>query len=248
MRPKVIINCGPCEDYIGLCLNSLRAQTHRDWDAFVTIDPSADDTANRAWAARQGDGRIDIRFNAERRYAMSNLVHAIERSGAGPNDVIVILDGDDWLASDRALERIVAEYRRHDCWMTYGSWVTNDPSRTGPSAGRWPAYPEGTTRFRETAWLGTAVRSWKKWLWDLVEDRHLRDEDSNYILVAEDQATMLPMLEMSGTDKARHIPDVLMIYNRLTPHACGKVHLDLMYRTTAYVRSLPAYRRLRQPA
>jgi len=27
---------------------------------------------------------------------------------------------------------------------------------------------------------------------------------------------MLPMLEMSGTDRARHIPDVLMIYNRIT--------------------------------
>jgi glycosyltransferase involved in cell wall biosynthesis len=244
MHAKVIINCGPCEDYIGLCLDSLRAQTHRDFEAFVTIDACADDTVNRAWAARRGDGRIDIAVNAERRYVMSNLVHAIRRSAAAPDDVIVILDGDDWLASDRALERIVAEYRRHDCWMTYGSWVTNDPGRTGESVGRWPAYPEGTTRFRETAWLGTAVRSWKKWLWDLIDDRHFRDPDGNYILLAEDQASMLPMLEMSGTDRARHIPDVLMIYNRLTPHACGKVHLDLLRRTAAYVRSLPVYRRL----
>jgi glycosyltransferase involved in cell wall biosynthesis len=244
MLPKIIINCGPCEDYIGLCLDSLRAQTHGSWEAFVTIDPCADDTPNRAWSARRGDGRIDIKVNAERRYAMSNLVHAIGRSGAGPDDIVVILDGDDWLANDRALERIITEYQRHDCWMTYGSWITNDPSRKGFSAGRWPAYPEGTTRFREVTWLGTALRSWKKWLWDLVDDRHLRDEDGNYILVTEDQATMLPMLEMSGTDRARHIPDVLMIYNRLTPHACGKVHLDLMRRTATYVRSLPAYRRL----
>lgn len=244
MDPKIIINCGPCEDYIGLCFDSLRAQTHRGWEAFVTIDACADDTAERAWAARRGDGRIDIRVNAERRYAMSNLVHAVGRSGAGPHDIIVILDGDDWLASDRALERIVAEYRQRECWMTYGSWVTNDPSRTGASAGLWPAYPEGTTRFRETTWLGTAVRSWKKWLWDLVDDRHFRDEEGNYIRIAEDQATMLPMLEMSGTGKARHIPDALMIYNRLTPHACGKIHLDLMRQTAAYVRSLPAYRPL----
>jgi glycosyltransferase involved in cell wall biosynthesis len=244
MRPKIIINCGPCEDYIGLCLDSLRAQTHRDFEAFVTIDACADDTANRAWAARGGDGRIDISVNIERRYAMSNLVHAIRRSAAAHDGIIVILDGDDWLASDRALERSVGEYRRHNCWMTYGSWVTNDPGRTGLSAGRWPAYPEGTTRFRKTVWLGTAMRSWKKWLWDLVDDRHFRDKNGNYILVAEDQASMLPMLEMSGTDRARHIPDVLMVYNRLTPHACGKVHLDLMRRTAAYVRSLPACRRL----
>ena len=241
---KVIINCGPCRDYIGLCLNSLRTQTFQRWEAFVTVDPCADDTAQRAFDVRGGDGRIDIRVNSERRYAMNNLVHAVGRSGAGPDDLIIILDGDDWLATDRALERIVAEYQRHACWMTYGSWITNDPSREGQSAGRWPAYPDGTTRFREVTWLGTAVRSWKKWLWDLVDDRDFRDEAGNYILVSEDQATMLPMLEMSGTDRARHIPDVLMIYNRLTPDACGKVHLQLMRDTAAYVRGRPAYRRL----
>jgi glycosyltransferase involved in cell wall biosynthesis len=244
MDCKVIINCGPCQDYIGFCLDSLRAQTMRRWEAFVTVDPCADDTADRALVARGADSRIDIRVNSERRYAMSNLVHAIRRSGAGADDLIVVLDGDDWLATDRALERIVAEYQRRDCWMTYGSWITNDPSRANLSAGRWPAYPEGTTRFRETLWLGTAVRSWKKWLWDLVDDRDFRDQQGNYFLVVEDQATMLPMLEMSGTDRARHIPDVLMIYNRITPHACGKVHPDLMRDTAAYVRSRPAYRRL----
>jgi hypothetical protein len=62
--------------------------------------------------------------------------------------------------------------------------------------------------------------------------------------VAEDQATMLPMLEMTGTERARHIPDVLMIYNRITPHACGKANPDLMRKTAAYVRTRPAYRRI----
>jgi glycosyltransferase involved in cell wall biosynthesis len=244
MNLKIIINCGPSQDYIGLCLNSVRAQTLQRWEAFVTIDACEDSTAARAFAARGNDGRIDIRINSERRYAMSNLIQAIKRSGAGRDDVIVILDGDDWFATTGALERIVTAYERHHCWMTYGSWITNDPSRTGSSAGRWPAYPEGTQKFRETLWLGTAVRSWRKWLWDMLDDRDFRDGDGNYLLVAEDQATMLPMLEMSGTDHARHIPDVLMIYNRLTPHACGKVHLDLMRKTAAYVRSRPAYRPL----
>jgi glycosyltransferase involved in cell wall biosynthesis len=243
MDLKIIINCGACRDYVGLCLGSLRAQSFRRWQAFVTIDACAQ-TAEAAYAARAGDDRIDIQVNAERLYAMANLILAIGRSGAKPDDVIVILDGDDWFASDDALARIALEYQRHGCWMTYGSWITNDTSRKGLKAGLWPAYPEGTTHFREAPWLGTAVRSWKKWLWDMIDDRDFRDRDGNYIRVAEDQATMLPMLEMSGTDRARHIPDALMIYNRITPHACGKVHLDLMRRTAAYVRTRPACARL----
>ncbi len=179
-----------------------------------------------------------------RRHGGTSFRRAGRRRSAEPDDLIVILDGDDWFATDQALARIVAEYERHGCWMTYGSWITNDPSRKGLKAGLWPAYPEGTTTFRETTWLGTAVRSWKKWLWDMVDDRDFRDRDGHYIRVSEDQATMLPMLEMSGTDRARHIPDVLMIYNRITPQACGKVHLQLMLDTAAYVRSRPAYRRL----
>jgi hypothetical protein len=128
--------------------------------------------------------------------------------------------------------------------MTYGGWTANDPSCKGLSAGRWPAYASGTIRFRETMWLGTAVRTWKKWLWDTVNDRGFRDRDGNCVLVAEDQAAMLPMLEMSGTDRARHIPDVLMIYNKLNPYACGKIHWELMTQTVDYLRSRPAYGRL----
>jgi hypothetical protein len=36
-----------------------------NFEAFVTTDACADDTANRAWAARGGDGRIDISVNIE---------------------------------------------------------------------------------------------------------------------------------------------------------------------------------------
>jgi glycosyltransferase involved in cell wall biosynthesis len=244
MRLKIIINCGPCEDYIGQCLRSVRAQTFRQWEAFVTVDACGDETAARAFEARAGDGRIDITVNSERLYSMANLVRAIQRSNSAPDDTIVILDGDDWLATDGALERIVAEYGRHDCWMTYGSWIANDPNCTGVQAGRWPSYPAGTTNFREAVWLGTAVRSWKKWLWDNVEDSAFRGPDGNYIQATEDQATMLPMLEMSGTDHARHIPDVLMVYNTLTPHGGGKVNRNLMRETRAYVRSRPGYPRL----
>jgi glycosyltransferase involved in cell wall biosynthesis len=244
MNMKIIINCGVCQDYVRFCLESVRAQTFRRWQAFVTIDACGDETAERAFVARGGDDRIEIRLNSERLYSMTNLIRAIQHSGAEPEDLIVILDGDDWFATNQGLQRIVSEYEQHGCWMTYGSWITNDPSRKGLQAGLWPAYQEGTTRFRETAWLGTAVRTWKKWLWNLIDDRDFRDGNGDYIQVAEDQATMLPMLEMSGTSRARHIADVLMIYNRITPHACGKVHFELMRETAAYVRSRPAYRPL----
>ena len=112
--------------------------------------------------------------------------------------------------------------------------------------GLWPAYENGTSDFRNGEWLGTAVRTWKRWLWDLIDDRDFRDEQGEYFKVVEDRACMLPMLEMAGTEKARHIPEAIMVYNRSTPHGCGKVHYQEMLANCRYLRTRPPYARLQQ--
>src|SRR5205823_13574064 len=135
---------------------SVRAQTYCNWQAYVTIDPCGDSTGDAARLARGTDRRIEIVTNRTRLYAMQNLVNGIKRSLALHDDVIVVLDGDDWLANEYALEIIASTYERHDCWATYGSWLSNDPSHTGMPSGLWPAYEPCITDFRHTTWLGTA--------------------------------------------------------------------------------------------
>ena len=244
MRLKLIVNCGPCETVIAKCLQSIRLQTYPHWDAIVTVDPCGDATATRAIETAAGDSRISVHCNAVRQYSMQNLIEGIRRSAAGPDDVIVILDGDDWFLTDKALAVIAATYSRFNCWMTYGSWVGDRPRANGTVHGRWPAYRPGTTNFRHTRWLGTAVRTWKKWLWELLDDRDFRDDEGRYIRVTEDQFTMIPMLEMSGTDRARHIPMALMVYNLSNPHSCGKHMLAEMDRNGRILERRPAYPRL----
>jgi glycosyltransferase involved in cell wall biosynthesis len=234
---KIIINCGPCEAYIGKCLDSVRSQSYTHWEAYVTIDPYGDKTFEEAHKARGRDQRIFITRNSRPRYSMTNLVCAVERSAAQPEDIIVVLDGDDWFAVDQALAIIVDTYARSHCWMTYGSWVSNAPA----CPGKWPAYPEGTTDFRGTTWLATAVRTWKKWLWERIDDADLRDEHGQYFRVTEDLAAMFPMLEMSGTRRARHIPEVLMLYNRENPHSCSTTKFDELLWNARYIRSKRPY-------
>lgn len=216
---KIIVNCGPNRDFIGRCLESVRSQSLPGWEAFVTVDPCGDDTFPRAAEAARGEPRIRIRRNRTRRYSLCNLVHAIRRSGAGPEDVIVSLDGDDWFSTPDALRTIAGRYRRSDCWMTYGSWLSNVVGPGGRRDGMWPAYPEGTTDFRRTRWLGTAVRTWKKWLWDQLRDADLRDDSGQYFRISEDQAVMLPLLEMCGTAHAHQIAAPIMVYNKLPKYA-----------------------------
>lgn len=243
---RIIVNCGPCEEYIAKCLTSIRVQRFTDWQAYVTVDPCGDRTFEKAVSAVRGHPRIEVIQNPVRRFAMLNLKLAIERSQAREDDVIVILDGDDWFATPNALRTIDETYRRFDCWMTYGSWIADQPDIEPDRRGGWPAYPENTTDFRTAEWRATAVRTWKKWLWDLIDDRDLRDRDGNYFRVTEDQAVMLPMLEMSGTERARHITETLMVYNRSTPYACGLTRCEEMLANSRYIRTLPPYSRLHE--
>lgn len=238
---KVIVNCGPCQPYIGKSLASLRAQTYIQWEAYVTVDPYDDGTFEEATKEKGDDERIRITQNAKRLYSMANLIQAIERSRAEPEDVIVILDGDDWFKTESALQIIADTYAEYDCWMTYGSWASN----VAHIVGGLPAYAEGATDFRHMEWLATAVRTWKKWLWDLVDDDDFRDHKGEYFSVVEDLAVMFPLLEMSGTSKARHIPDVLMLYNRANPACVGNLKRYEMAQVAEYLRAKPPYQLLR---
>ena len=68
----------------------------------------------------EGEPRISLVLNPELKFSMQNLFRGIERSHATPEDVIVVLDGDDWFRSNDALRTITAAYRNTGCWMIYG--------------------------------------------------------------------------------------------------------------------------------
>lgn len=244
MTFKIIINCGACQEFIGRCLASVRAQTFGGWEAYVTVDPCGDDTFAHAALAAAGDARIHVHGNRTRRYSMANLVAAIRRCDAAPGDVMVSLDGDDWFARDDALRIIADAYERFDCWVTYGSWLSVKLAPNGLPNGRWPAYPDGDVDFRSHPFLGTAVRTWKRWLWDHVRDDDLRNEAGEYVRVSEDKLTMIPLLELSGTARARHIDAPIMIYNKIVDYAIGDPFAEEREQNAALIQRRPRYARL----
>ncbi len=244
IRFKIIINCGPCQGFIGKCLASVKAQSFTNWEACVTVGPWGDDTYVRAPRGAAGDPRISVKQNQTRRYSMCNLIHAIRRSNAEPEDVIVTLDGDDWFADNDALRIIAAAYEEFDCWITYGSWLSNVAGPSGRPNGCWPAYPEGTADFRRHRFLGTAVRTWKRWLWDHLQDSDLRNDSGNYVRVSEDQMVMIPLLEMCGTSKAKHIAAPIMIYNKLAKYPVDDTITDEGLRNGYLIDSKLPYPRL----
>lgn len=121
-----------------------------------------------------------------------------------PDEVIVWLDGDDWLATDHALAR-VAEAHAAGALVTYGSFVYAD-GRPG-FAGQCGANP------RAEPWRATHLKSFRAGLVSRVRESDWRWNDGSYLDLAIDQAVMLPVLEMAGPERSVFIPETLAVYN-----------------------------------
>lgn len=146
-----------------------------------------------------------------------------------PGDVIVMLDGDDWLAHDRVLARIAKEYEDPDVWMTYGSFVFADgrPGSAAPVVGPPRAAP----------FTATHLKTFRAKLFHHADIEHST--------LAWDLAVMFPLLELAGTH-ARFIPDVLYTYNLSSSFEWSASNADRQLEAEAAlaIRSRPSYQPL----
>lgn len=222
---RFIVAAYKCGPWIERCLASVRRQRHADWRLIVLDDISPDDTYERAVKAARGDERIVVRRNEERCLSLLNTKLGIEAIADDPEDVIVTLDGDDWLAHEGVLDVLEAHYRDPECWLTYGShrrWKNNLLHKLGWKVKRGIAreIPDVIARgryFRQFEFVSSHLRSFKRFLWDGIRDEDLRDDDGNYWAAAPDHAFMFPLLEMAGADRIRYIHEMLYVYNNSNP-------------------------------
>ncbi len=136
MRITVVTPAYNVARYLGATIDSLLAQTHRDWRLVLVDDGSTDGT--EAVAARFDDPRI--RVLRQRNAGVS----AARNRGIGEIDgaAVMFLDGDDWLAPD-ALARLAGTLdAAPDAIAAYGAFcfVSEDGrTRAGAKTGPFPS-------------------------------------------------------------------------------------------------------------
>lgn len=138
--------------------------------------------------------------------SMQNEYEAIMR--LDPDDIVVQVDGDDWLAHPGVLARIAAMYDADpELWLTYGSFMCTDGRPTCCSRYE-------TEHYRKERWRGSHLKTFRAALGQkLSPSRDLMRSDGSWRDLALDHCTMLPLLEMSGKEHQAYIPDVLYVYN-----------------------------------
>ena len=243
IRYHVIIPSYNAEKWIGKCIQSLKRQRHQNFICTLIDDISTDNTYEVAKGSVGEDKRFCIIRNEEKKHALGNIAFALERPECKNGDVVVLLDGDDWLASFQTLCRLSDEYVDEDCLLTYGSYVYYPIGARGVEPSEYPEEVIKNNTFRQDKWRASHLRTFRYKLWKHINHDDLKDKEGNYFKMTYDQAIMLPLLEMAG-ERARHIPDILHVYNKDNPLNVDKIKAKEQYDLAQEIRTKTPYDRL----
>jgi len=203
--------------WIGKNLDVLINQTHKDWKAIVMIDGETKDNDEVYEIAKRytkRDDRLSVCYEPERRWGLENIINGFMFLGAldsHPNDVLMEIDGDDWLNGTTVLENLAKLYEDPDIWLTYGSH-----KRTTGQEVRCKPYPDRIWErksHRAYPWWASQLRTFRRFLWDSIKDEDLRDENGNYFKNGWDISFMMPMLDMCEQHNVVAVQDLIYTYN-----------------------------------
>ena len=127
---NIIVPFYNCEKWIGKCIDSIKRQKYKNFTCVLVDDMSTDNTVNLVSDRIAGDERFKLVVNKTKKFALRNIVEAIDGLECKDEDVNILLDGDDWFASSKTLCRLCDAYE-DETLMTYGSYVYNPGGQKG---------------------------------------------------------------------------------------------------------------------
>lgn len=247
MKVHVIIPSYNCAEWIGRALASVVDQDYPDV-AVLVIDDASTDPRQRPIIEAYCDGHENwsYQFNSRNMRAGYNLFHGIQAMKPEPEDVVFILDGDDFLPHGRVLSRIAEVYEDPDAWFVYGCYEPW-PHNTGqvqsrPYPAEWLAdAPNGRLRREEN--LANHPLSARAFLFAELTADEMADRQGRWFRAGYDRCMFIPMMEMASQGHIRFVDEILYCYNAVNPISDSSANLKDAQAAHRHVASRPA----RQP-
>ncbi len=210
---KIVIPSYNNNNWVEVNVESILEQSYQNYEVLYIDDCSTDDTramveemvsANSKWKI------VTNKKNMKRGYNISPINPNLINFMTDDEDILVFVDGDDWLANSEVLSNLNNFYNKNDCWMSYGGYVNYPEITIEGHKDQYPStqntqYSEevhSKVLYRKDWWRASHLRTFKWWLYKKIKDEDLRYSKTNkYYFHAEDLATSYPCLEMCGVKK-----------------------------------------------
>ena len=166
---------------------------------------------------------------------MKNQIKAV-LNHCDENDIVVVLDGDDTFADSGVLSHLDYVYSAVDCWMTIGQFKVNDNWRWGYARPILPSENISEVFARQTLRFPVHLRTHRAGLIHRLHERDpelnaFRDRQKNFFFYASDVAYCRVIMSLSGAEKIRYIPRILMRYNVKNPLSVHHQKRDLQTKS-----------------
>jgi len=217
---KIIITCHNVEKWIECSIRTLLGQVYQNWIAIIIDDHSTDKTYDILSELTKNSDNIILMQNKKQVPKIQNYFKAIDIVHPDNEDILVFLDGDDWLSDSEVLSYLASVYDENQVWITWGSFtevkgknpiVFGDYSKSPISKSTRPAPLSGNLR---KGWRFSHLKTAKYFLWKNIKDESFRIKGTNkYYPAAIDCAFMWPMIEMAGPEHSKYITRLMYVYN-----------------------------------
>ena len=242
---KVFIPFYNAEEWILRTIRSVKRQDYEHYECILIDDISTDTSTQLVEQEISGDPRFRLIKNTQKKYALRNLCDTIKEFDPEDSDVILILDGDDWLARPDVFTILNKNYNETDCWVTYGSYIEYPHNVRGKFSIKLPDHIIDNNSIRTAQWMTSHLQTFKYGLWKHIDQEKSfkepnKSDKDHHLPFAWDLAWMFPLIELAGK-KSHFISDILYVYNRANPLNVDKVERHLQLQTEITIRNMPTY-------
>lgn len=170
--------------------------------------------------------QVTLVHNEDHLGDLANIYRAVQT--CQDDEIVVVLQGEDWLAHEWVLQRLNAYYADPDLWLGLAQSIDFPTYQLAP--------PQDLSPHRTQSSIGSHLKTFYASLF-----KKIRESDfiysGTFLPACAELAYMTPMLEM-GKHHVQFIPEVLSINNRLS---IQKQERELQLRCEKFVRSLDPY-------
>lgn len=237
------------EDTIEITARSVFGQSDSNFTWVVIDDCSTDSTLDRLrgvyekfFCGTQKLPNFHLMKTAAHGCSLKSIKQAIYNWVLDDQDIVCILDGDDWLYGN-CVETIKKTYEETGCWMTHGSYRVHPHGNLGEFSFQYPNRVLENGDFRKYQWGASHMRTFKYGLWRRIDQNDFLDKNGNVYTMTGDLAMTFPMLEMAR-EHVSFISKPIYVYNSTNPLNDHKIDNRRQIEIEKEIRSKPKYERL----
>lgn len=247
----IITTCYNVEPFIKLNIYMNKFQSYTNALFVYVDDNSKDNTYNTLLSDTAEDARFLVLQNKNNGSQGKAFLYAIkyleQNKLITDEDILVEVDGDDWLSSTFVLQYLAQIYTNPEVWMTFGQYqIWPSGSLGGHYSMSLDSNIDRTNSYRNAPFAFSHLKTYKYWLFNKIDRKDLIDPLTGEIFAAAwDHALCLPMVEMAGMKHIHRCEDILYNLNRADNlQNEGKSRVEEQKQTERRIRERKAYQRL----